>query len=94
MATVLDLACALAHERWIPNFYTMRDQGPLSTIPYLPRIIIGQIVYGKITRTLHGQGTGRYSPAEITTLKLETWTALDVLVAEGWVLGGGADGCR
>ncbi|OBT62760.1 hypothetical protein VE03_07080 [Pseudogymnoascus sp. 23342-1-I1] len=77
-----------AHERWISNFYVMRDQGPLSTIPYLPRLIIGQLAYGKITRTLYGQGTGRYSPGEIAALKLETWTALDGLVGEGWVLGG------
>ncbi|KFY47046.1 hypothetical protein V494_00221 [Pseudogymnoascus sp. VKM F-4513 (FW-928)] len=78
------------HERWISNFYTMRDVGPLSTIPYIPRIIIGQIVYGKITRTLHGQGTGRYSPAEIAALRLETWTAVDALVGDGerWLLGG------
>lgn len=86
-----------AHERWVHNFYIMRDQGPLSTIPYLPRLIIGQIVYGKIIRTLHGQGTGRYSPVEIAALKLETWTALDALVAKGWVLGGegptDADAC-
>ncbi|KAL5345328.1 hypothetical protein ACLOAV_009699 [Pseudogymnoascus australis] len=87
----------MAHERWVHNFYIMRDQGPLSTIPYLPRLIIGQIVYGKIIRTLHGQGTGRYSPVEIAALKLETWTALDALVAKGWVLGGegptDADAC-
>jgi hypothetical protein len=77
-----------AHERWITNFYTMRDIGPLSTIPYLPRLIIGQIVYSKTIRTLHGQGTGRYSPAEIAALRLETWTVLDGMVGEGWVLGG------
>ena len=75
----------------------MRDVGPLSTIPYLPRLLIGQIVYRKVTSTLHGQGTGRYSPAEIAALKLETWTALDALVGEGWVLGGegptDADAC-
>lgn len=65
----------------------MRDQGPLHTIPYLPRLLIGQIAYGKVMRTLHGQGTGRYSPAEIAALKLETWTALDALVENGWVLG-------
>ncbi|KFY05432.1 hypothetical protein V491_09133, partial [Pseudogymnoascus sp. VKM F-3775] len=28
------------HERWITNFYTMRDFGPLSTIPYLPRLLV------------------------------------------------------
>lgn len=66
----------------------MRDFGPLSTIPYLPRLLVGQIVYGKITRTLHGQGTGRYSPAEIAALRLETWAAVDALVGEGWLLGG------
>ncbi|KFZ12560.1 hypothetical protein V502_07042 [Pseudogymnoascus sp. VKM F-4520 (FW-2644)] len=86
-----------AHERWITNFYIMRDQGPLSTIPYLPRLIIGQIVYRKALRTLHLQGMGRYSPAEISALRLETWTALNALVGEGWVLGGegptDADAC-
>jgi hypothetical protein len=90
------------------HFYVMRDQGPLSGIPYPMRLLVGWIVHSTITRTLHGQGTGRYSPAELKSLRLEAWTALDELVAAAapkragskgisWVLGGqnptDADAC-
>jgi hypothetical protein len=79
------------------NFYVMRDEGPLATIPYPIRIFVGMIVHSKITRTLYGQGTGRYSPAELKSLRQEAWTSLDELLADQasdgshgihWVLGG------
>jgi len=78
-------------ERWLEDFYVMRDQGPLHTIPYPIRILVGYIVHSKITRTMHGQGTGRYSAEELAVLREEAWTSLDELVAGSasrWILGG------
>jgi hypothetical protein len=69
----------------------MRDQGPLHTIPYPIRLLVGYIVHSKITRTMYGQGTGRYSAEELDVLRGEAWTSLDDLVAQSksrWVLGG------
>jgi hypothetical protein len=78
------------------NFYVMRDQGPLATIPYPIRLFVGWMVHSKISRTLYGQGTGRYTTAELRSLRQEAWTSLDELVAETpgrghgphWILGG------
>ena len=74
----------------------MRDVGPLATIPYPMRILIGYIVHSKITRTLHGQGVGRYTSEELSSLRQEAWSSLDDLLAEHsnvngrapWILGG------
>jgi hypothetical protein len=69
----------------------MRDQGPLSPIPWPVRYFVGLIVHSKISRTLHGQGTGRYSADEISLLKKEAWSALDGIIGASqsrWVLGG------
>lgn len=83
------------HERWMENFYVMRDQGPLASIPYPIRLFVGWMVHSKISRTLYGQGTGRYTVAELNSLKKEAWTSLDELVADSpgrgrglhWILG-------
>jgi len=67
----------------------MRDQGPLSPIPYPIRYFVGLIVHSKILRTMHGQGTGRYTPAELAELQEEAWGSLNEMVGENsWVLGG------
>lgn len=79
------------------HFYVMRDQGPLTAIPYPIRLFVGWIVYSKISRTLHGQGTGRHTTAELKSLRLEAWSSLDDLLADTpnrghhgihWILGG------
>jgi hypothetical protein len=77
------------------NFYVMRDQGPLAAIPYPMRFFIGWMVHSKISRSLYGQGTGRYTAAELNSLRQEAWTSLDELVAKNtdrsgihWILGG------
>jgi len=69
------------------NFYAMRDVGPLSPIPFPIRYFVGLIVYSKISRTLHGQGTGRYSVEEIAVLREEAWSALNDIVGKSDVLG-------
>ena len=59
----------------------MRDIGPLSVIPYPIRILVGYLAYSKVTKTLHGQGIGRYNDEEYSSLYRETWESLDALVA-------------
>ncbi|KAI9725404.1 MAG: hypothetical protein M1828_003254 [Chrysothrix sp. TS-e1954] len=71
----------IARERWTQNFYTMRDVGPLSSIPYPVRILIGYLAYSKVTKTLHGQGVARFSDDEYMGMYRETWEALEALVA-------------
>lgn len=41
-------------ECWIDNYYAQRDQA-LSGVPFPVRMIVGQIVYKKVVRTLFGQ---------------------------------------
>lgn len=86
-------------ERWTQNYYPMRDY-ILSSLPHPIRVIIGLLIYRKTTQTLHGQGTGRYSPEEIGTFRAEIWEHINGMLvvsqrgsSEGtpepfWVLGG------
>ncbi|KAL2845736.1 hypothetical protein BJY01DRAFT_178604 [Aspergillus pseudoustus] len=84
-------------ERWTENYYTMRDHA-LSAIPYPIRVLVGLLIYRSTAQTLNGQGTGRYTDDEIQGFRVETWEALNDLLAasktkahgEGpfWILGG------
>ncbi|CAJ2505675.1 Uu.00g130690.m01.CDS01 [Anthostomella pinea] len=53
------------------------------SIPFWPmRYLIGLLIHRSTTATLHGQGTGRYSPDEIAALRREIWDGVgDLLVA-------------
>ncbi|KAJ5573553.1 uncharacterized protein N7459_007980 [Penicillium hispanicum] len=86
------------HERWVLNYYTMRDQ-ILGSLPWPMQVIVGNIIYNKNVRTLHGQGTLRFSTEEIADSRAEVWATLNGHVAavharhqdrEGpfWVWGG------
>ncbi|KKK12783.1 hypothetical protein P175DRAFT_0433330 [Aspergillus ochraceoroseus IBT 24754] len=87
------------HERWTQNYYTMRDH-ILGAIPYPVRVIVGLLIYRGSVRTLHGQGTGRYSRAEIQMFRNEVWESLNGMLAAAqaeakdgddrpfWILGG------
>lgn len=74
----------------------MRDQGPLSPIPYPIRIFVGMIAYSTVSKALYGQGTARYSDEERESLRAEGWSSLDQLLAANtqavkgipWLLGG------
>jgi hypothetical protein len=67
----------------------MRDKGSLSSIPWPIRYFVGLSVYSKISGALYGQGTGRYTPTELTALREEIWVSLNELLGgEMWVLGG------
>ncbi|RJE21275.1 glutathione s-transferase [Aspergillus sclerotialis] len=87
-------------ERWTQNYYSMRDH-VLSALPYPLRIVVGNLIYRNIIKTLHGQGTGRYTDDEIRMFRKEIWeTVNDLLVSARagdragdrrrpfWILGG------
>ena len=87
-----------SHEKWIGNYYTMRDH-VLGAIPYPLRVVIGLMVYRKNVQALHAQGTGRLSPEEIAASRFEIWESLSQLLLSAkssksesddvfWVLGG------
>ncbi|KAI1775343.1 hypothetical protein F4818DRAFT_416348 [Hypoxylon cercidicola] len=86
-------------ERWIQNYYTMRDH-VLWPIPYPVRVLVGILAYRKTTATLYGQGTGRFTAEEIAVFRREIWEGFsELLVASRssskdddgepfWALGG------
>jgi hypothetical protein len=59
----------------------MRDK-VLAAIPYPVRIIVGLLAHRKNMQTLHGQGTGRFSGAEIALFRNDVWENLDNLLVE------------
>ena len=74
----------------------MRDH-VLGAIPYPVRLVIGLIVYRKNVAIFEGQGSGRFSDAELTVFKQEIWNTLEALLSKPranagsspfWVLGG------
>lgn len=88
------------YERWHLNYYTMRSH-VLASLPYPAQVVVGLVIYRRAIYTLHGQGTGRFSAAEIAGFKHEVWEAIDVLVRDAqssrsskdpdepfWILGG------
>ncbi|KAF2188663.1 hypothetical protein K469DRAFT_565914 [Zopfia rhizophila CBS 207.26] len=84
------------YERWIQNYYTMRDH-VLWQIPYPLRIIIGLLAYRGTVRKLHDQGTGRFSNSEIRAFIKEIWEGINGILVESkrksrdkecfWLLG-------
>ncbi|KAI1457529.1 hypothetical protein F4805DRAFT_172781 [Annulohypoxylon moriforme] len=88
-----------AKERWIENYYTMRDH-VLWSIPYPIRIVVGLMIYRKNNALLHAQGVGRFTAKEIEEVQHEIWEGLNALLAlrsgnkfsdndtPFWVLGG------
>ncbi|KAI1090188.1 hypothetical protein F5B19DRAFT_335111 [Rostrohypoxylon terebratum] len=66
-------------ERWVQNYYTMRDS-VLWSIPYPLRVVIGLIVYRKNVAIFHGQGTGRFTVEEIGEFRREIWEGINALL--------------
>ncbi|KAI2468610.1 hypothetical protein F4781DRAFT_432136 [Annulohypoxylon bovei var. microspora] len=90
-----------ARERWIQNYYTMRDH-TLWSIPYPIRVVVGLIIYRDNNAMLHAQGTGRFTDEEIDEFRHEIWEGLSALLTASqsnssklsdndmpfWILGG------
>jgi glutathione S-transferase len=85
------------HERWVKNYYTMRDH-VLGSIPYPLRIVIGLLAYRGNVKKLHDQGAGRFNDGEIRGFVSEIWEGIDGMLCDSrrrakdgecfWVLGG------
>ncbi|KAH7379566.1 hypothetical protein BKA66DRAFT_466290 [Pyrenochaeta sp. MPI-SDFR-AT-0127] len=85
------------HERWINNYYTMRDYS-MAKVPFPQRYLFGYLAYRVIVRRLQDQGTGRFSDEEIHSFREEIWRGVigiqenSYRKAKGdecfWVLGG------
>ncbi|KAK5659768.1 hypothetical protein OQA88_979 [Cercophora sp. LCS_1] len=71
----------LTRERWIDNYYTMRA-GALAALPYLAQLVVGPLAYHGVTRTLYGQGAGRFTDAEAREFKREVWDSLAAILTE------------
>jgi hypothetical protein len=63
------------------NFYTIRDKA-LEAIPYVVRILVGNLAYRGTMSMLYGQGTNRFQPDEAREIKLEVWENLNALLAD------------
>jgi hypothetical protein len=84
-------------ERWINNYYTMRDYS-MAKVPFPRRAILGYLGYRANIRKLHDQGTGRFSEDEIRAFRRAIWESVNALLEECqrsgkpdesfWVLGG------
>ncbi|KAF5507756.1 Failed axon connections-like protein [Colletotrichum aenigma] len=69
------------HERWHENYETMRNK-VLAALPYPVQLLVGLLAYRGVTRTLYGQGTGRFSTEELATLRRAVWDNINALLAE------------
>lgn len=84
-------------ERWVDNYYLMRDH-VLSSLPYPVRVVVGLLIYRNMAPVLHGQGTGRHTRDELIAFRREIWESInDLLVASRatrlddepfWILAG------
>ncbi|KAI0133686.1 hypothetical protein BJ170DRAFT_690070 [Xylariales sp. AK1849] len=77
-------------ERWTQNYYTMRDH-IFQALPYPVRVVVGMMAYRGTIATLHGQGTGRYTPEEISGFRREIWEATNDLLVAARPKSGNAD---
>lgn len=57
----------------------MRDH-ILSTIPYPVRIVVGLLIYRKVSQTLYGQGTARLSADERRLFRQQIWESINMLL--------------
>lgn len=81
-------------EKWWDNYLSMRHYA-LGFMPWPFEVLVGLIAYRNISATLYGQGTGRFTHDEVSTLKLEVWENVSALLTDVrkkrgpfWVLGG------
>ena len=52
----------------------------LSALPYPFQVIVGLLIYRKSSQTLHGQGTARFSSAELSAFKQQIWEYVNALL--------------
>ena len=79
----------LVHERWMidENF----ERGPktyFSSVPSVARPVVSALVRRGVRRSLHAQGSGRYTPAERVALARRAFDALETHLDVRPFLGG------
>ena len=67
------------YEKWHQNYYEMRPYA-LSTLSYPVQLVVGLLTHRKVMRTLHGQGTGRFSAEEISLFRRQIFESIDALL--------------
>jgi hypothetical protein len=73
------------------NFYTMRAKA-LGAMPWPVQILVGQLLYRKVTQKLQGQGTLLLSEDEIRTFREEIWERINGLLVATHAKHGDGDG--
>lgn len=86
-----------AHERWIKNYYTMRNY-TMAKMPLPIRTIIGYLAYRGTVRKLYDQGMGRFTEDEIHSFRIEIWESINDILEDSrrkagpkecfWAMGG------
>ena len=56
------------------------------------QVSVGLLAHRGMKQTLHGQGTGRLSPDEIDSKKLEVWENVNALLVDAKSKGGSVKG--
>jgi hypothetical protein len=87
-------------ERWVDNYYTMRDT-VLAHVPFPIRVILALFIFRSVKSTLQGQGVLRFTDDEAAVMRLEVWESINAMLIESrnkaqaagrdgpfWVLGG------
>lgn len=84
-------------ERWIDNYYTMRDYS-LSKTSMPLRYMVGLLAHRSIVKRLFEQGTGRFSDEEVHAFRKDIWAGMNGILEDSlrnakekncfWVLGG------
>lgn len=83
-------------EKWIDNYEKQRDLA-LWALPFPVRYVVGWMISSQISKTLYGQGTGRFTVEEVETFKYDAWQALNDILSPSaksstdgepfWILG-------
>lgn len=87
----LRLASTQVYERWVLNYYTMRSK-ILGALPWPVQVLVGNIVYRKVTRNLQGQGTMTFTEQELNASRQEIWECVNGLVAAAHAQHAGRNG--
>lgn len=52
----------------------------LAALPYPIQLLVGLLAYRKVSQTLYGQGTMRFSAEEISSFRHQIWENVDALL--------------
>ena len=49
----------------------------LRALPYPVQVVVGLLAYRKVTATLHGHGTGRFTDDELASFRQQVWSSIN-----------------